>query len=306
LASTSRNFRNRGYLILAVPAGFACLLVAVPGLLAQAAKTTPPAAATPVAKPAVAPSATAPGAAAPSATGPSATAPGATAPSATAPAAPAPSSGTPSAAAPRASSDAARQVAASVQSFYDQTKDLSASFFQTYVNKIYDRTDRSQGRVIFKKPGRMRWDYAKPNGKIIVAGAGKLTVFEPGDEPGDQGQVLEQAFNDTDLPQAMAFLMGTGRLAEDFDFQLLDAAREGYPKGQVLELKPRKPNPHFDRLLFYVDTNPSLRGLVRRLVIIDSSGNRNRFDFSEFKFNTGAPDSTFSWKPPAAARRVHL
>lgn len=202
--------------------------------------------------------------------------------------------------------DPARQVAATVQSFYDQTKDLSASFFQTYVNKVYDRTDRSQGRVVFKKPGRMRMDYAKPNGKIIVAGGGKITMFEPGDEPGDQGQVLEQAINQTDLPQAMAFLMGTSRLADDFDFKLLDAAREGYPTGQVLELKPRKPNPHFDRLLFYVESASALRGLVRRLVIIDASGNRNRFDFSEFKFNSGAPDSTFTWKPPANARRVQL
>lgn len=205
-----------------------------------------------------------------------------------------------------ASPDAARQIAATVQSFYDQTKDLSASFFQTYVNKVYDRTDRSQGKVIFKKPGRMRWDYATPNGKIIVASGGKFTLFEPGDQPGEQGQVIEQNFKESDLPQAMAFLMGQGKLEDDFDFHLLDAAREGYPAGQVLELKPRKPNPHFERLLFYVETTPSLRGLVRRLVIIDSTGNRNRFDFSEFKFNTGAPDSMFTWKPPANARRVHL
>jgi outer membrane lipoprotein carrier protein len=217
-----------------------------------------------------------------------------------------PSAPAPSTPAPTASTDPARQTAATVQSFYDQTKDLSASFFQTYVNKVYDRTDRSSGKVTFKKPGRMRWDYAKPNGKIIVAAQGKFTLFEPGDEPGDVGQVIEQNFQESDLPQAMAFLMGTGRLADDFDFKLLDAAREGYPTGQVLELKPRKPNPHFDRLLFYVESTPSLRGLVRRLVIIDSTGNRNRFDFSEFKFNTGTPDSTFTWKPPANARRVHM
>jgi len=139
-----------------------------------------------------------------------------------------------------------------------------------------------------------------------VVSAGKLTLYEPGDEPSDQGQVLEQNVNQTELPQAMAFLMGTGRLADDFDFGLLDAGREGYPSGQVLELKPRKPNPHFERLLFYVETTPNLRGLVRRLLIIDASGKRNRFDFSQFKFNTGTSDATFSWKPPANARRVHM
>jgi outer membrane lipoprotein carrier protein len=200
--------------------------------------------------------------------------------------------------------DAAR-VAATVQAFYDQTTDVSAGFFQTYVNKVYDRTDRSAGRVVFKKPGRMRWDYDKPSGKVIVAGAGKLLVYEPGDA-GEAGQMLEQGFKDSDLPQAMAFLMGTGRLDADFTFRLLDAAREGFPTGHVLELTPKQANPHFERLLFYVESTSALRGLVRRLLIIDAAGNRNRFDFSELKFNSGVTDATFDWKPPANAHRVKL
>lgn len=222
----------------------------------------------------------------------------ATAQPAAAPAAPAPAG--------RASDAAARDVAAAVQSFYDQTRDVSATFFQTYVNKLYARTDRSKGHVVFKKPGKMRWDYDQPNGKVIVAGSGRLLIYEPPEQAGESGQVLEQPFSDADLPQAMAFLMGTGKLEDDFTFRLLDAAKEGYPSGQVLELTPRKPNPHFERLLFYVESTPALRGLVRRLLIVDESGNRNRFDFSGFKFNSGVPESSFQWKPPATARRVQL
>ncbi|HEY2735396.1 MAG TPA: outer membrane lipoprotein carrier protein LolA [Polyangiales bacterium] len=202
--------------------------------------------------------------------------------------------------------DPARQALAAVQTFYDQTRDVSAEFFQTYVNKLYDRTDRSQGHVVFKKPGKMRWDYAKPNGKIIVANQGKLVVYEPGDEPGDKGQVLEQSFAEAELPQAMSFLLGTGKLVDDFNVRLLDSAREGFPTGQVLELKAKKPSSHFDRILFYVENTTALRGLVRRMIIVDASGNRNRFDFSGFKFNSGTAEAMFDYKPPAEARRVHL
>jgi len=224
--------------------------------------------------------------------------------------------GTPTAPAPTAPATAPAQqpsapdpalaALSSVQTFYEQTRDVSAEFFQTYVNKLYDRTDKSRGHVVFKKPGKMRWDYAKPNGKVIVASSGKLLVYEPGEEPGDKGQVLEQSFAQADLPQAMSFLLGTGKLADDFDAKLLDAAREGFANGQVLELRPKKPNPHFDRLLFFVESSAALRGLVRRIVIVDASGNRNRFDFSAFKFNSGTPESTFEWRPPADARKVHL
>lgn len=207
---------------------------------------------------------------------------------------------------PAPTGDAAQLALASVQSFYDQTKDVSADFSQTYVNKLYDRTDKSRGHVSFKKPGKMRWDYAKPNGKVIVAAANKFLMYEPGDEPADKGQVFEQTFAQSDLTQAMSFLLGTGKLADDFDATLLDAKHEGFATGQVLELRPKKPSPHFDRLLFFVETNASVRGLVRRIVIVDASGNRNRFDFSAFKFNSGTPESTFEWRAPADARRVHL
>lgn len=212
----------------------------------------------------------------------------------------------PTAAPAAAAVDPALTALAAVQTFYDQTREVAADFFQTYVNKLYDRTDKSRGHVVFKKPGKMRWDYAKPNGKVIVAGSGKLLVYEPGEEPTDKGQVLEQNFAQADLPQAMSFLLGTGKLSDDFAAKLLDSAREGFANGQVLELRPKKPNPHFERLLFYVESSAALRGLVRRIVIVDASGNRNRFDFSAFKFNAGTPESTFEWRPPADARKVHL
>jgi len=192
-------------------------------------------------------------------------------------------------------------VADAVQAFYDQTKDVSASFYQTYVNKLYQRTDRSQGKVVFKKPGMMRWDYQQPNGKIIVSDGKTLLVYEPG-EGGEPGQLVEAQIGSSQLPQAMSFLMGTGRLADNFTFRTLDPAREGFPSGDVLELKPKQPTPQYDRILFYVERTPALRGLVRRLLIIDAGGNRNRFDFTAFKFNSAPPQAQFAWRPPTGTR----
>jgi len=199
--------------------------------------------------------------------------------------------------------DDALTVAARVQSFYDQTTDISADFFQTYVNVIYQRTDRSKGRVVFKKPGMMRWDYARPNGKIVLSDGQKLLVYEPGD--GDEsGQVYEQKLEEAQLPQALAFLTGSGRLETSFTFQLLDAKQKGYPNGYVLELRPRTPSPHYERILFYVEKDPRLSGLVRRVLIIDPNGNRNRFDFTKLQFNRRVDGSLFQWNPPAGTHSI--
>lgn len=203
------------------------------------------------------------------------------------------------------SDEAAREVARAVQAFYDQTRDVSATFHQTYVNKLYKRTDRSSGRVVFKKPGMMRWDYAQPNGKVMASTGKTFVVYEPGDD-GEPGQVIEQTIAQSQLPQALAFLMGTGKLEDDFTFRLLDATAEGFTSGDVLELRPKTPTPHFDRLLFYVERAEAVRGLVRRMLIIDSSGNRNRFDFSKLKFNGNVDASTFKYTPPPGTRKVQM
>lgn len=199
----------------------------------------------------------------------------------------------------------AQDVVRAVQAFYDQTRDVSATFHQTYVNKLYKRTDRSSGRVVFKKPGMMRWDYDKPSGKVIASSGKALVVYEPG-EDGEPGQVIEQAIAQAQLPQALAFLMGTGKLEDDFNCRLLDASTEGFTSGDVLELRPKTPTPHFDRLLFYVERAAAVRGLVRRMLIIDSSGNRNRFDFTGLKFNGNVNDAPFRYTPPAGTRRVQM
>jgi outer membrane lipoprotein carrier protein len=69
-----------------------------------------------------------------------------------------------------------------VQSFYDQTKTLQAEFEQTRYTQLYDRYDRATGKVVFKKPGMMRWDYAQPNGQVFVSNGKKLLIYQPPEE----------------------------------------------------------------------------------------------------------------------------
>ena len=198
----------------------------------------------------------------------------------------------------------AENVARMVQAFYDQTKSIQAEFHQTYFNKLYGTYDRSNGQVKFAKPGKMRWDYAAPNGKVIASDGQRLVIYEPGEEQGDPGQVFERGVADSELMSALAFLTGNGRLADDFTFRLLDAAKQGFNGGYVLELMPKKPNPNFERILFYVDGDAKRAGLVHRVLIVDGSGNRNRFDFQKPKFNQAIEPKAFAYQAPKGARKV--
>jgi outer membrane lipoprotein carrier protein len=199
----------------------------------------------------------------------------------------------------------ANQVAARVQAFYDQTRTVQAEFHQTYYHKLYDRYDRSRGNVVFKKPGKMRWTYARPNGKEIVSDGSRMRVYEPPDEGERSGQGFEQSIDQNQLPAAFSFLTGTGRLQDQFTFRLLDARRHAFPDGHVLELRPRQPTPHFTRVLFFVRmVGDPPAGVVHRVLIVDEIGNRNRFDFSELRFNRDVPDGRFNYTFPRGTRIV--
>lgn len=190
----------------------------------------------------------------------------------------------------------ADQIAAQIQAFYDRTRDVEADFAQTYVNKLYNKTERSRGRVFFRKPGQMRWEYAQPSGNLIVSDGETMWVYEA-----EARQAYRRRVSESELPTALSFLTGTGRLATDFTFRLLDSRRQGFPDGIVLELRPRRATPHYDRLLFYVDPSTFQ---VRRTLIIDPQGNRNRFDFLRMRYNRGIPATRFRWNPPRGTRII--
>lgn len=205
----------------------------------------------------------------------------------------------------QASTVDAATVAGSVQSFYDRTSALEARFRQAYYYRIYDRYERSSGQVVFQKGGKMRWNYDEPNGKVIVADGRRLVIFEPGEGEDEPPQAIARPMSQHQLPRAFSFLTGEGRLAESFRFRLLDAGRHGFSSGFVLELRDRQPNPHYDRILFYVaGRNGRPLGVVRRVLIVDEAGNRNRFDFENVRFDPNVPNDTFAFDAPAGTRWV--
>jgi outer membrane lipoprotein carrier protein len=191
----------------------------------------------------------------------------------------------------------ADQVVARVQTFYDHTADYDADFTQTYFHRLFQKTQRSYGHVYIKKPGKMRWEYTRPERKLFVSDAGTLWVYEP-----EAQQAFRQALSDSQLPTAISFLTGGGNLGRDFRSpRLLSSQREGFAEGYVLELRPRQPSPAFEHLLFYVEPTSFM---VVRTLVTDAAGNRNRMDFTNVHLNPGIADARFRFTPPDGTRII--
>jgi outer membrane lipoprotein carrier protein len=190
----------------------------------------------------------------------------------------------------------AGQVVERVQEFYEDTKDYQARFKQVYKNKLMNETKKSTGKVYIKRPGKMRWEYEKPSEKLFVSDGETLWVYEK-----EAQQVYRQKLAESDLPTAIAFLMGEGDLAEDFDYKLIENDKAAAKGLLVLQLVPKEPTTHYKKLLFMVDDGTFQ---VRRTIIIDASGNTNSMRFSKVKTNKGLSDAEFDFEIPKGASLV--
>ena len=182
-----------------------------------------------------------------------------------------------------------------MQSFYEKTEDFTAAFRQDYTYKAFKRTQTSTGKVTFKKPALMRWQYEKPSPKTFVLAGDKVYAHDP------EAMTLTKASIGTNqLSASVTFLWGKGRLADEFSI-----TQKACDKclGALLELVPLKPDPRFQRIRLEVD--PKTAQVVRSTVV-DPDGSENAITFSELKVNTGAGPEQFKLTPPAGTQVVDM
>ena len=188
--------------------------------------------------------------------------------------------------------DPSRAIARRVQAFYAQTKDFSAGFRQHYTYVAIGRVEESEGVVQVKKPGRVRWDYAKPDRRTLYIEDRTLWIWRP-----DEQEVqVKRDFGGEQLSSAFTFLWGKGNLLKDFSPRAVPAP-DGLPKGDALELTPIKAMPGIEKLLFVVARD----GQVLASVVTNPQGDINQIVFTDAKIDQGLSDSLFHFAPPKGA-----
>jgi outer membrane lipoprotein carrier protein len=190
----------------------------------------------------------------------------------------------------------AEELGGRVQRFYDSTKTFRANFKQTYTIKVQNVKKVSTGQVVFEKPGKMSFKYNAPNGNRVVSDGKTIRVYEK-----DNEQMYEVPVAKSQYPAALSFLMGKGQLTKDFSLRLLDAAQMKFEGGYVLEGTPKDATPAYQKMLLYVD---GATNQVRRVLILDAQGNRNRFDFEQPAVNQPVAKDEFNFVAPPGTKII--
>src|SRR2546428_5008456 len=129
----------------------------------------------------------------------------------------------------------------SVEEALNGLRGLVASFTQTVESAGLPRPQLEKGTVYLMRPGRMRWEYDVPRGKLAIADGRKSWVYLP-----EERQVLVAPLDEEGSRSGIAILLQRVDLVGSFEISWGGGNERG---ARPLLLKPRAPRPEYDHLL---------------------------------------------------------
>ena len=194
----------------------------------------------------------------------------------------------------------APSVLEAVQVWLDGWTTMQAGFELRNRHRLTGLETRWSGRLWAERPDRVRVEFDRPRGPIVVAAGGRWTTV---DETPDAATAWSEDARAPGIAWAFEVLSGRVRLGDAVVARGLDARASGF-SGDVIEVRPRSPEVRLERVLLYVDARPSRRGLIHRALSVDPAGNTTRVDLLEVQVNRRLPPGLFVPHVPAGALRV--
>ena len=179
----------------------------------------------------------------------------------------------------------AHELAQRVNHHYDALHTLTAGFTESYAGLGVRRTE--SGTLLLRKPGRMRWDYSSPAGRIFLLDGKYAWFYAKGDA---QVQRIEAKQLD-DLRSPLRFLLGHTDLEKEMDGLTLAPAANGE---FTLSGQPKGQEQRVDRLTLTVTSAGAITGIE----VEETDGATTRFTFANEQPNAQIPANAFEFTAP--------
>ena len=178
-----------------------------------------------------------------------------------------------------------------VEQRYNRAKTLQVHFVESYT--VQGRARKSEsGELTLRKPGRMRWDYSTPTGKLFVSDGKDVYLYTP--EAHRVEKTKLKASDDMRAP--LAFLLGKLDFAKDFrDFEIK-------PEGTSYLITAKAKNDKFPYEKIQMLVTPDYA--IQRMAIDLQDESILTFQLDGEKVNPPVNDALFQFQMPAGATLV--
>jgi outer membrane lipoprotein carrier protein len=183
-------------------------------------------------------------------------------------------------------SPSAQELAQRVDRHYNQLHSLRAGFTESYEGLGIRRTE--SGTLFLLKPGRMKWEYSSPAGKLFLLDGKFAWFYSPGDS---QVQRIPAKELD-DLRSPLRFLLGHTELEKEMSNLTLATDAGGH---LTLSGQPKGQEKRVARLTLSVNAE----GVIDGIEVEEADGALTRFTFTGEVTNAPVSPEAFHFAPPA-------
>lgn len=190
--------------------------------------------------------------------------------------------------APAASTSAQQQgMMEQVLTHMKAVSTMSANFTQT------DRNGQTlTGKFLLKRPGHARFEYQDDVPLLIVADGRSLTLIDY-----EVKQVQRWPIRNSPLSALLDPGQDLGKYG-----RLVPTSSDNVISVEVRD--PKRPEFGLITMVFVRKAGAPGGLTLNGWVALDSQNNRTTIRLSDIKFNTGIPDSNFTWRDPRPRKRI--
>lgn len=195
-----------------------------------------------------------------------------------------------------ASTQNAVAVVSGIQKKYASVNDLTSPFTQATRIKDLDEKISSSGKVWFKKPGMMKWQYEEPWKDTIVSDGKNIWYFDS-----RENQVTEMKIESVWADSLGSYTIIS--ILEDLDrfFDVRAGAGIADERGNILLDLKQKDQKQSKQVTIAVDPKTYM---LREIIIGDIFGNTTVIKLGTAEVNLGIADSFFAFKKPKGTSTV--
>jgi outer membrane lipoprotein carrier protein len=181
------------------------------------------------------------------------------------------------------------QLLAKVDAAKASVDSLAGEFTQKNKVKLFKQELTSQGKLYFKRPRQIRWEYTAPDPSTLVLDGNHATLTTPG-AAAQQFDLEKDATMRAIFDQLLTWL-GPGSLAQaGSDYQI---GAGGTAAAPTVTLTPKPDRPvakAFARVELRVDPKS---GLLKAIALVEKNGDQKEITFTKLQKNVPLPPDAF-------------
>ncbi len=187
------------------------------------------------------------------------------------------------------------EIVKAVESVYGGVEALQAEFVQISRSAALGDESRQKGKVVVKRPRKMRWEFTSPDKKLFLTDGATMWIWSPADN-----QVIVYKDFSASGSDVTGLLSDLNKLNELFEVELV--ADEGGDRSYVLDLTPKGEGAGNFKQLRISFTKRKL--LVDQVLLTDQFDNVTDLTFTQVKLDAKVDDSSFVFEIPSGAEVI--